>query len=503
MRTGKLITKRYFWYVVVMAFITCTLSYSPQLTTLFRLPAMTDWQIAYYSAAYRLLFPLTVIIAAWQFGVKGGLVVCLVVGPVIISSVLVNSKLPNGLIDFADVAIGFLLNWMVGVQGQLKRRLEATAVELQRQSAALTLEIGERRRAEEEYRLVAENTVDVIFKFRLSDGQYLFVSPSAEKLFGYTQAEAMKMKPSDILTPESYQMQALELAKDIERGSSVRTLQLDAVHKDGHIIPVEVSSRLITDKNGQPSEIVGVARDITERRRMEEQLITRDRLASIGQLSAGMAHEINNPLTGVVTFSALLLDKDLSPETKADLKVINEQAKRAARIVQNLLTFARKQPQEKQPTNINERIRKILELRAYEQKVNNIRLESNLAPDLPDVFGNSFQLEQVFFNIIINAEFFMTEAHGKGVLTITTEKAGDFVRASVADDGPGISEENMRSLFNPFFTTKEIGKGTGLGLSICHGIITEHGGRIWAENRQGKGTVFIIELHVYEAYARS
>jgi signal transduction histidine kinase len=112
--------------------------------------------------------------------------------------------------------------------------------------------------------------------------------------------------------------------------------------------------------------------------------------------------------------------------------------------------------------------------------------------------GSAFQLQQVFLNIIINAEFFMLEAHGKGTLTIVTEQAGNSIRATIADDGAGISRENMKHIFSPFFTTKEVGKGTGLGLSICHGIITEHGGRIWAESKLGKGATFIIELPVYK-----
>jgi signal transduction histidine kinase len=121
---------------------------------------------------------------------------------------------------------------------------------------------------------------------------------------------------------------------------------------------------------------------------------------------------------------------------------------------------------------------------------------THFASDLPQVTGNSSQLQQVFFNIVINAEFFMLEAHQKGNLTITTERIGDFVQASFADDGPGISNENIKHLFIPFFTTKEVGKGTGLGLSICHGIITEHGGRIYAESEFGKGATFIVELPI-------
>jgi len=167
-----------------------------------------------------------------------------------------------------------------------------------------------------------------------------------------------------------------------------------------------------------------------------------------------------------------------------------------AQVVSNLLTFARKHPQEKRSVNINNVIQNVLELRAYEQRVNNIEAITQLAPDLPAITADAFQLQQVFINIIINAEYFMIEANGRGTLTITTEQADDIIRVSIADDGPGIAPENLSHIFDPFFTTKEVGKGTGLGLSICHGIITEHGGRTYAKSKRGKGATFIVELPI-------
>lgn len=128
--------------------------------------------------------------------------------------------------------------------------------------------------------------------------------------------------------------------------------------------------------------------------------------------------------------------------------------------------------------------------------MNNIQVNTGFAADLPQVMGNGAQLQQVFINIIVNAEQAMVEAHGRGVLRVTTEQMGNVVRASFSDDGPGINPEDMKQLFTPFFTTKEVGKGTGLGLSICHGIITEHGGRIYAESELGKGATFIVELPI-------
>ncbi|MBA7695102.1 Sensor protein ZraS [subsurface metagenome] len=165
-------------------------------------------------------------------------------------------------------------------------------------------------------------------------------------------------------------------------------------------------------------------------------------------------------------------------------------------MVRNLLTFARKHPQEREQVNINNIIQEVLNLRAYEQRVHNIEVNTQFAPNMPQILANAFQLQQVFLNIIINSEHFMTEAHGRGTLTITTERVGNMIRVSFADDGPGIAKDNLGHLFDPFFTTKEVGKGTGLGLSISHGIVTEHGGRIYAESKLGKGATFIVELPV-------
>jgi signal transduction histidine kinase len=148
----------------------------------------------------------------------------------------------------------------------------------------------------------------------------------------------------------------------------------------------------------------------------------------------------------------------------------------------------------KQLSQINAVIEDVLRLRTYEQKVNNIEVEKHLATNLPEIMIDPFQMQQVFLNIIVNAEFAMLEAHNKGKLVITTEKLENIMRITFTDDGSGITKENLKHMFDPFFTTKEVGKGTGLGLSICHGIVTEHGGQIYARSGKEEGVTFIIEL---------
>jgi PAS domain S-box-containing protein len=363
-------------------------------------------------------------------------------------------------------------------------------------------DITERRKSEENYRLVAENSADIIYKLNIAEGRYTYVSPSVEKVLGYTDKEALAKSPKDIVTPPSFEKQRIMMAKDIQNGVSHNTLELEGIHKDGHIVPLEVHGNFIRNEAGMPVEIVGVVRDITKRKKMEQQLIMQDRLASIGQLTSGVAHELNNPLTGIINFSTLLLKSDLPADIRQDVTSIYEEAQRTAYIVKNLLTFAHKQKQAKQPLNILENVQKVLILRGYEQKVNNIRVNVYGDPELPPVSGNSSQLQQVFFNIIVNAEQFMLQAHKKGTLTIRAEKTGKSVRVSFTDDGPGIPQENMKHIFTPLFTTKEPGTGTGLSLSICQGIIREHGGKIWAESEPGKGSAFFIELPVYSTIGR-
>jgi PAS domain S-box-containing protein len=253
----------------------------------------------------------------------------------------------------------------------------------------------------------------------------------------------------------------------------------------------------IFDSEGKVAGTIHTMDDITDRKNMEDRMIMADRLASIGELSSGIAHEVNNPLTGVIGITQLLLSReDLPDDIVKDLNIVNGEAQRAAKVVKNLLIFARKHANEAQFSSVTQAIEKVLELRAYDQKNNNIEVIRDFAPDLPHIVMDYFQIQQVFLNIIINAEFAMKEAHNGGTLTIKTEKAGDMVRISFKDDGPGIPRKNLKHIFDPFFTTKEVGKGTGLGLSICHGIISQHHGNIYAKSEHGKGATFVIELPI-------
>jgi two-component system NtrC family sensor kinase len=326
-----------------------------------------------------------------------------------------------------------------------------------------------------------------------SEGKIIYVNPAGVKLLGAKTAAEIIGRPVLDFVPPHYRDIVIKRLQSATTGDkNLPVIPEQFMRLDGTLVDTEVAAIPFT-YHGKPAVQV-IALDVTERKALQEKLISQDRLASIGELVSGVAHELNNPLTSVMGFSELLLSQELPAAVREDLRIVNDEAKRASSIVKNLLTFSRRQPQEKRALNIKEPLETVLHLRSHEETINNINVTVRFDDDLPLVMANTSQMQQVFLNIIVNAEQAMTEAHRKGNLTISIEKAGDFVRVSVHDDGPGITPENMPRLFTPFFTTKGVGKGTGLGLSICHGIVTEHGGKIWAETQNGSGATFIVEL---------
>ena len=298
---------------------------------------------------------------------------------------------------------------------------------------------------------------------------------------------------SEIYDPESSRMQMCR---------HTHSLISEAIIVEELALPVmegvfQISVSPWYDKNNRLVGSIHVAKDISNEKQLQQQLIQSEKLSAIGELISGIAHELNNPLTGVMGYSQLLqLRKDLDDRAKDSLLKINNLALRCQKIVQNLLSFARKQKPERTLSDINEILEKTVELRSYELQVNNIEITRELDRRLPKTIADAHQLQQVFLNILTNAEQAMLEAHGKGHLTIRTRSDPNNARiiVEVIDDGPGIAENYLPRIFDPFFTTKEVGKGTGLGLSLSYGLIKEHGGNIFARSNPDAGATFIIEL---------
>jgi PAS domain S-box-containing protein len=322
------------------------------------------------------------------------------------------------------------------------------------------------------------------------------LNPAAEHLAGYTGLEALGLPAEQIWTNWPTQAVLSEPAsKEIEGvvlecAGEQRTYAL-------HIYT-------ISDDKNRPLNKVVLLIDITERKRAEEEsrrfrekAEISSRLAAVGEMAAGIAHEINNPLTGVLGFAQLLAKRqDVPADIKKELTIIVDGSNRVKDIVKRMLTFARRTDPMRTGTGMNELIGATLDLRRYVLNTANIEVIRHLDPDLPRIFVDPGEMQQVFVNLIINAEYAMKKAHGRGTLIITTEKKDDQIRISFKDDGTGMNEEVKAKLFDPFFTTKEVGEGTGLGLGLSRSIILEHGGTIDAESQPGQGATFIITLPI-------
>jgi two-component system, NtrC family, sensor kinase len=294
------------------------------------------------------------------------------------------------------------------------------------------------------------------------------------------------------------------------QGSSVgpcrhtRSLKSESLLVEEMTLPVmggvfQISVSPWYDKGKRLVGSIHVAKDISNEKLLQQQLIQSEKLSAIGELISGIAHELNNPLTGVMGYSQLLqMRKDLDDRAKENLLKINNLALRCQKIVQNLLSFARKQKPERTLSDVNDILEKTMELRSYDLHVNNIEISRDLDRHLPKTIADAHQLQQVFLNVLTNAEQAMLEAHGRGHLRIRThtDEQNERVIVEIMDDGPGIPESYLTRIFDPFFTTKEVGKGTGLGLSLSYGMIKEHGGNIYARSRPGEGSTFVIELPI-------
>ncbi|MCC7181199.1 MAG: response regulator [Acidobacteria bacterium] len=291
----------------------------------------------------------------------------------------------------------------------------------------------------------------------------------------------------------------------LRKAGSVSDHLLRLRRLDNSIAWVEVTASAEPGAPGEGLRVEAILRDVGERRKLDDQsrdiqaqLLQAEKMAALGHTISGVAHELNNPLATILSWAERLSDQPPDEKTRRGLAVILGEAERAARIVRNLLTFARKRQSTRAMVDVNQVVKETLALRTYEQRVSNITLIEALASGLPQVFADAHQIKQVLLNLVINAEQAMLTAHGRGTLVVRTwhDPEKGHVLLEINDDGPGVSPEVESRIFDPFFTTKEVGKGTGLGLSVAYALVQEHGGRIWVKSEGPTGASFFVELPV-------
>src|SRR6267154_5137740 len=363
------------------------------------------------------------------------------------------------------------------------------------------MDITERREMErrlyqqqEFARRLVDNFPDLILVLD-TGSHYTFVSPRCKDVLGYEVEETQKMEFGSCTHPEDLPA-ALSLYKDIIAGKQIfASLEIRVRHKLGEWRRVRFNFSPLSDERGNIEGVVLSGRDVTDLKRLEEQLIQAEKLAAMGQMLAGVAHELNNPLTAIIGVTELLREREGTDDsTRRQLELTHRQARRAARIVQNLLEFSRPASPQKKPLDVNNILERTLQLHEHSLRRNNIEVDSRLPAELPGVIGDANQLIQVFLNLITNAEQAIREVRDSGRIQIRAGRNGNQLTITVQDDGVGIRPEALQRIFDPFYTTKRPGGGTGLGLSICMSIVREHGGIIEAEVLPAGGSAFTIYL---------
>jgi PAS domain S-box-containing protein len=333
----------------------------------------------------------------------------------------------------------------------------------------------------------------------------LAANPHLRVMFGWPpETPTAEIRPLD---PGRFvdELARSEFLQHLAREGGARDYLVRVRRVDGTAMWLEVTARAETLASGNTIRIEAMMRDVTERKKLQDQsrdlshqLSQSEKLASLGQTMSGVAHELNNPLATILACAERLTSHRLDETTRRDLDAIHNAADRAARIVRNLQTFARKRHTTRMTVDLNQVVRETLALRATADGQSAIEVIDALAPGLPPVFVDPHQIQQIVLNLLTNAEQAMLEAHGRGTLTLRSwqDAERDAVVLEVTDDGPGVPADVQDRVFDPFFTTKAVGKGTGLGLTVAYAIAHEHGGRISVSSPPVGGASFLLELPV-------
>jgi PAS domain S-box-containing protein len=322
--------------------------------------------------------------------------------------------------------------------------------------------------------------------------RYTFVSSRVRDVLGYQSEHLLGKKISET---QADSPELIALYRDVVTGSRIfGSAEYGARHRDGSGRTMRASASQFSDADSKLAGVIISVRDITTEKKFEHQVVQSERLAAMGAMIGGVAHELNNPLTSILGVSELLQDSQTTDAARKQIGILQQQARRAAEIVHNLTYFATPPTPGKTRVNLLDVVERTLNLHAYSLRKNNITVDFVREPGLPYVQGDPHQLMQVFLNLVMNAEQAIREARDRGTLRIRLGTSGESVWASFLDDGPGIPPDVLASIFDPFYTTKRPGRGTGLGLSICKSVMKEHNGAIEAANAPGGGAVFTVTV---------
>ena len=350
-------------------------------------------------------------------------------------------------------------------------------------------------------RNLISSAVDGIIASDMS-GKVIIFNKAATKITGYSRKHAMQTLDIRNIYPPGDSKEIMRMLRSEKHGGKgiLKPYKQICLRKDGTIIPINLTASIVYEGKKEMATI-GFFHDLSETIRMEKelkktqtQLLQAEKMSSLGQLSAGVAHQLNNPLGGITLFSQLMLEEhDLSENARTDIKRIKKEAERCRLIVKELLEFARQTKKEIKPCDINELMQRTLFLLQNQSLFQNIEIITDFTQDFTEAYADVQQLNHVFMNIILNAADAM---EGNGMLTIKTSfnKKNNTILIEISDTGPGFKNNVLNNIFDPFFTTKEEGKGTGLGLSMAYGIIENHNGKLSASNNKDCGATFFIEL---------
>ena len=387
----------------------------------------------------------------------------------------------------------------VGIFQDTSRAVRDTTGEIIRYQGTL-VDITERRkmertlrRQEEFQRYLLESFPDLILVIDLNE-TYSFVSSRIRDLLGYHPEDFLGKKLEDL---QDHSPELVALYRDVSTGrKKFGFSEYGARHRDGSWRTMRATASPLFDADNKVNGVIVSVRDITLEKKLEQQIIQSERLAAMGQMIGGFAHELNNPLTSIMGVAELLQENESSEPVRKQLAMLQQQARRAADVVQNLMYFSRPPSPGKGTINLGELVQRTLHLHAYSLRKNNITVDFLSDASLPPVEGDPHQLMQVFLNLILNAEQAMRDVRDRGTLRVRLEKGTNSVSAIFQDDGPGIPVKILPNIFDPFYTTKRPGRGTGLGLSICKAILREHSGNIEASSGPGGGALFTVTLPV-------